>query len=99
VAADNRDVARYRVADEAFHEAVAAATGNRRLARLIDDTNAGALRQREMPGVDASPICASQHVVIAKALQDGDPENSARLMSEHVLPVADEVVASFNDAT
>lgn len=97
VAAEDRDVARYRAADDAFHATVAAATGNPRLARLIDDTNAliGALRQREMPGVDASPVCASQHMKIAKALLEGDADAASRLMSEHVLHVADEVLSYF----
>lgn len=101
VAAEDRDVERYRAADDAFHATVAAATGNPRLARLIDDTNAliGALRQREMPGVDASPVCASQHMKISKALLQGDADLAGRLMSEHVMHVADEVLAYFKDET
>jgi GntR family transcriptional regulator, rspAB operon transcriptional repressor len=99
VAAEDRDVARYRAADDAFHATVAAATGNPRLARLIDDTNAliGALRQREMPGVDASPACASQHMKIAKVLLDGDADAASRLMSQHVQHVAEEVLSYFKD--
>jgi DNA-binding GntR family transcriptional regulator len=101
VAADQRDVPRYRVADDAFHTTVAAATGNSRLSRLIDDTNAliSALRQRQLPGVDASPICASQHMAISDALLSGDSDQAVARMSEHVRHVAGEVLAHFVDGT
>ncbi|MGW4489829.1 GntR family transcriptional regulator [Amycolatopsis sp. NPDC004368] len=99
VAADQRDFAAYRAADEAFHATIARATGNARLARLIDDANAmiTALRQRDLPGIDASPVCASQHMAISKALLDGDIELSSRLMEEHVRSVGDNVVAYLTD--
>ncbi|MEV6904586.1 GntR family transcriptional regulator [Amycolatopsis sp. NPDC051372] len=99
VAADQRDFAAYRAADEAFHTTIARATGNARLARLIDDANAMiiALRQRDLPGIDASPVCASQHMAISKALLDGDVELSSKLMEEHVRSVGDNVVAYLTD--
>jgi GntR family transcriptional regulator, rspAB operon transcriptional repressor len=97
VAADRRDNAAYRAADEAFHATIAEAGGNRRLARLIDDTNAlvTALRQRDLPGVDASPLCASQHMQIAAALLARDADGAVRLMSEHVRHVASEILTHF----
>jgi DNA-binding GntR family transcriptional regulator len=99
VAADQRDFAAYCAADEAFHATIARATGNVRLARLIDDANAMivALRQRDLPGVDASPLCASQHMAISKALLDGDAELSGRLMEEHVRSVGEKVAAYLTD--
>lgn len=96
VAADKGDDASYRAADEAFHASIAAAGGNERLARLIADTNAliTTLRQRDLPGIDASPLCASQHMMIAKALLSGDADAAGRLMEEHVRSVGTEIIAA-----
>jgi len=100
VAADQRDDVAYRAADEAFHATIAAASGNRRLARLIDDTNAliTTLRQRDLPGVDASPLCASQHMQISEALLARNADEAVRLMREHVRHVSSEILAHFVDS-
>jgi DNA-binding GntR family transcriptional regulator len=100
VAADRRDNAAYREADEAFHRTIAIASGNMRLASLLDDTNAlvTALRQRDIPGMDASPLCAEQHMQISAALLARNAAEAHRLMSEHVRHVAAEVLALFADA-
>lgn len=97
VAADRRDHGAYREADEAFHAMIARAGGNRRLARLIDDTNAliSVLRQRAVPGVDASPLCASHHMRISEALIARDGDQAVELMREHVRYVATEILAHF----
>jgi DNA-binding GntR family transcriptional regulator len=100
VAAHRRDNAGYRESDDAFHGAIALASGNHRLARLIDDTNAliSALRQRDMPGIDASPLCAEQHMQIAAALLERKATEAVRLMSEHVRHVASEIISQYADA-
>lgn len=100
VAAGNCDIAGYREADQAFHAAVAAAGGNRMLARAIDDINAliSALRQRAIPGVDASVVCASQHVGIVEAILAADVSGAERLMSEHVRHVGTQVLEAFRTA-
>lgn len=100
VAADRRDNAAYREADEAFHRTIADAGGNKHLARLLDDINAlvTALRQRDIPGMDASPLCAEQHMQIAAALLERNATEAHRLMSEHVRHVGAEVLAQFADA-
>lgn len=97
VAAEERDIAGYRRADEAFHAAVAAAGGNRLLARAIDDINAliSALRQRVIPGVDASPVCATQHVALVEALLAGDVSGAEQRMSHHVRHVGTQVLEAF----
>lgn len=97
VAADRRDHVAYRSADEAFHTTIARSGGNRRLARLIDDTNAliSVLRQRAVPGVDASPLCASQHMRISEALLARDGDKAVELMREHVRYVGSEILAHF----
>jgi GntR family transcriptional regulator, rspAB operon transcriptional repressor len=100
VAAGRRDDVAYREADEAFHRTIATASGNSQLARLIDDTNAlvSALRQRDIPGMDASSLCAEQHMQIAAALLERNAEDAGRLMSEHVRHVGAEVLAEFADS-
>jgi DNA-binding GntR family transcriptional regulator len=100
VAAEQRDDITYRAADEAFHATIARAGGNARLARLIDDTNAMiiVLRQRDLPGVEASPLCASQHMQISDALLAGNADEAVRLMQEHVRHVAAEVLAYYAEA-
>ncbi len=100
VAADRRDNTAYREADNAFHGTIAQAGGNHQLARMIDDTNAliTALRQRDLPGLDASPLCAAQHMQIAGALLDGQTDQAVAFMSEHVRHVSAEIRAHFSDA-
>lgn len=100
-AANRHDVAAYREADEAFHSLVGQASGNQKLARMIDDVNAliSALRMRALPGIDASPLCASQHVAIVAALVKGDSVQAEKLMSEHVNHVASEVLRAVADRT
>jgi len=99
-AARGHDIRAYRIADEAFHGAVAEAGGNRRLVRLIEDVNAlvSALRQRDIPGVDASVVCGEQHLAVIDAIKSGDPAKAAALMLEHVRHVAHEVLAHFDGA-
>jgi len=98
-AAQRSDVAAYRISDEAFHGGLAAAGGNAKLCRLLDDVNAlvSALRQRDLPGVDASVVCAQQHLAIADALLSRDADKAVALMVEHVRHVATEVLAHFDD--
>ena len=100
VAAEQRDDVTYRAADEAFHGLIARASGNARLARLIDDTNAmvSTLRQRDLPGVEASPLCAHQHMRISDALLAGNADEAVQLMREHVRHVATEVLAGYAEA-
>jgi GntR family transcriptional regulator, rspAB operon transcriptional repressor len=100
VAAEQRDDITYRAADEAFHATIARAGGNARLARLINDINAMiiVLRQRDMPGVEASPLCASQHMQISDALLARNADEAVRLMQEHVRHIATEVLAYYAEA-
>lgn len=97
VAADRRDNAAYREADGAFHRLLAEAGGNVQLARLIDDTNAliSALRQRDLPGLDASPLCAAQHMKIMAAVMGGQPDEAVAMMREHVRHVSTEILTHF----
>jgi DNA-binding GntR family transcriptional regulator len=100
VAADQRDIAAYREADEAFHLLLAEASGNPQLARMVDDTNAlvTTLRQRDLPGLDASPLCAAQHMKIMAAVLGGRPEEAVDMMREHVRHVSAEILTHFGDS-
>jgi GntR family transcriptional regulator, rspAB operon transcriptional repressor len=97
VAANSGDIVTYRAADEAFHGLIAQSGGNLRLARLIADANAlvTTLRQRDLPGVDASPLCASQHMQISEAVLAGRADDAVTLMREHVQHVAAEILKHF----
>jgi len=84
--------------DMKFHQAVAAASGNKLLAKAINDSVvlAFALRSRDVPTVDDSVVCGAQHVEIAMAIKDGRAEDAAQLMSTHISKVM-QFVLSFAD--
>lgn len=65
----------------------------------LDDVNAlvSALRQRDLPGVDASVVCTRQHLAIADALLSRDADKAVALVVEHVRHVAIKVLAHFDD--
>lgn len=98
-AAEADDVARYRRADEAFHTTLAKASGNERLARLLDDTNVlvGVLRLRDTPDLGVLVLCAKHHLSIADAVLAGRADDASRLMAEHVREVRDAVLAPLAD--
>jgi len=56
------------------------------------------LRQRDLPGVDASPLCASQHMQISQALLVRNADEAVRLMRDHVRHVSSEILAHFVDS-
>ena len=72
----------------AFHFAIAAATGNGAFAKLLDglwiaDVGRRLLAQRRR-SQDWQDHDVAEHRVIIEALEAGDGERAARLMSEHV---------------
>jgi DNA-binding GntR family transcriptional regulator len=79
------DVARASDVDRRFHYNIAAATGNRYLAELVD--RIGRMRAR-MPFLffrhgTYQPV-TDQHVAILARLRTGDAEGAARLVEEHI---------------
>jgi DNA-binding GntR family transcriptional regulator len=87
--ARSRDAAGFHQWDTGFHREVARATGNRLLAKAVDDSLmlAFTLRSRDVPTPDGSVHCGQQHVDIAKAITSGDAEAAARGMQDHITRV------------
>jgi GntR family transcriptional regulator, rspAB operon transcriptional repressor len=76
----------FRVLDERFHLAVAVASKNDLLPRLIENayTLAWALRQRDVPSIDHQVNCGLEHLVIADAIADHDAAAAAEHMARHI---------------
>jgi DNA-binding GntR family transcriptional regulator len=77
------------LADQAFHESIAAACENRRIAKAIGD--ASALVRVVAPGVpdrrffyDRLRVAGDEHVQIAKAIVRGDGDAAAAQMERHL---------------
>lgn len=96
-AAEADDLEGFRTWDEAFHQAVADATGNPRLVALIDDVLAVilTLRGRDVPPTDFTTECARAHVRIAQEIAKGDAAAAGSAMERHVVQVRDTVLAAF----
>jgi DNA-binding GntR family transcriptional regulator len=84
--------------DLKFHLAVADASRNQLLAKAVKDSVmlAFTLRSRDVPTVDDSIRYGSQHVDIARAINDGDAEQASELMCRHITEVMEHVL-SFAD--
>jgi GntR family transcriptional regulator, rspAB operon transcriptional repressor len=72
--------------DVAFHRAVADATGNRLLAKAIEDSVSLAftLRSRDVPDMHDSVECGAQHVDIAEKIAAGQADKAGRAMLTHI---------------
>jgi DNA-binding GntR family transcriptional regulator len=91
------DVAAFRRADRAFHQHIAAASGNGKLASFIDNALVltWTLRLRDVPMADDSLECASQHQAVARAIRDGAAEAAAQAMGNHLRTVSAIVTGAF----
>lgn len=89
----------FRSWDRAFHRAVNTAADNPRLARLSEDALALAsvLRERDVPEVQDAIRCAHQHMQMATAIADGDPDGAAKASSVHVNDVKAMVLSAFRE--
>jgi DNA-binding GntR family transcriptional regulator len=76
----------FRVLDERFHLAVALASTNELLPRLIENayTLAWALRQRDVPSIDHQVSCGLEHLAIADAIADHNAAVAAEHMTRHI---------------
>lgn len=76
----------FRSCDRELHEAIAAAAGNPRIAKAIDDAVAliGALRARDLPHAEAAATCAESHVAIAEAIRAHDADSAEERMRAHL---------------
>jgi GntR family transcriptional regulator, rspAB operon transcriptional repressor len=93
------DLAAFEAADDDFHRALAAGSGNGRLEAQIEQslTLVSALRQRDVPGAAASLECAQSHLRVAAALRRRDADGAASAMTEHVRHVAQLVLTAYDE--
>jgi DNA-binding GntR family transcriptional regulator len=87
--ARSSDAAGFSQWDTSFHSVVAQATGNRLLAKAVDESLvlAFTLRSRDVLTLDDSVHCGQQHVDIANAIRAGDAEVAAQGMHDHITQV------------
>lgn len=76
----------FRQFDRELHAAIAAASRNEFLRRLVGNayTLAWALRRRDAPSIDFQVGCAHEHVRMAAAIQDHDSNRAEAEMVGHI---------------
>jgi DNA-binding GntR family transcriptional regulator len=94
--AKSGDAAGFSEWDTSFHTVVAESTGNKLLAKAINDSLvlAFTLRSRDVPTPDDSVRCGRHHVSIGKAIKAGDGETAAKQMFDHITEVMSYVLAA-----
>jgi DNA-binding GntR family transcriptional regulator len=92
----SRDSAGFSQWDTSFHSVVAQSTGNRLLSKAVDESLvlAFTLRTRDVLTPDDSVHCGQQHVDIANAIRDGQAEEAAVQMHDHITQVMASVLAA-----
>jgi DNA-binding GntR family transcriptional regulator len=82
--------------DMTFHTSVAAAAGNKLLAKAVGDSVvlAFTLRSRDVLTPDDSIHCGRQHVQLAKTIKAGNQELAAQQMLDHIAEVTKFVLAA-----
>jgi DNA-binding GntR family transcriptional regulator len=96
-AAQEHDRVAYRAHERSFHSALAVATRNRLLTKLVDDTYdlTSALRHRDTATTQDTLDLAEQHLVIVQAAMAGDEAKAADQMRDHLLRTQRMVVEAF----
>jgi DNA-binding GntR family transcriptional regulator len=86
----------FRTWDAEFHQAIARAAANERVARMIGDVSTLilTLRERDVPRDGASVECGHAHVRIAEAIERGDMAAAEAEMRAHLRAVAGAVLAA-----
>ena len=97
-AARSRDLEGFRAGDRAFHLALAQASGNGYLNRLVHDVYdlVSALRRRDVPDVGDSQKCARQHLGVLAAIGQGSADVAAERMRQHINDVRDMVMVAWH---
>jgi len=85
--AEPRDVANYKHANEAFHEAIYAASRNSVLIKLTLNTRnrVAAYRRLQLEQPGHLKVSVDEHEGIVRAIQEGLPEEADRLLQLHIL--------------
>jgi DNA-binding GntR family transcriptional regulator len=80
----------------AFHRSVADSTGNRLLAKAVEDSLVLALtlRSRDVLTPDDSVHCGRQHVQLSKTIKARNAELAGKQMFDHIAEVTKFVLAS-----
>ncbi len=93
------DIEAFGRLNEAFHLALARATGNPRLVELIERSLVllSALRESGATGQADAVACALSHVKVAEAITRGDAEGAGAAMTGHVGLVAELVLAAYEE--
>ena len=84
---EKNDKANYIRADAAFHTTLAMASSNSRLRRMLEGMHNQMLILRRQTFELTSHISIKQHLAILGALQKGDREKAAKLMTQHIREV------------
>jgi DNA-binding GntR family transcriptional regulator len=91
----------FRTWDAEFHQAIARAAANERVAQMIGDVSTLilTLRERDVPRDGASVECGHAHVRIAEAIERGDVAAAEDEMRVHLRAVAGAVLAAVAAST
>jgi DNA-binding GntR family transcriptional regulator len=86
----SREYREYMRADVAFHETIAAASGNHFLQTALSATNTHAHRFRRFSGtVSDAPDAIHEHLDVLNAIRAHDPERASAAMRTHLEGVAE----------
>lgn len=79
--------------DHKFHQAIAAASGNRYLARALEQLFGQSQRlwYLVLPDLEFLPDAVETHLELLKAIKSGDGDEAARIMHDHVKIFYDKV--------
>lgn len=96
--AELRDVQEYQRANEAFHEAICAASRNSCLIKLTHSirSRVAAYRRLQLEHINRIKFSVSDHDRILTAIQEGLPEEADRLLQLHILNLGGELRRMFS---
>lgn len=94
------EIGGFQACDRAFHQRIALAAANPRVAKAIDDAGVlvRTLRQRDVPDMHDLVACGESHVRIAEAIERHEGERAAREMREHLQRVQGYVFKSWDQS-
>ena len=96
--AELRDVQNYQKANEAFHEAIYAASRNDCLAKLTLSirNRVAAYRRLQLEQMGRVKVSVTDHDKIVHAIQEGLPDEADRLLQLHILNLGGELRRMFS---
>ncbi len=84
-----KDSVSFRIADKEFHEKISKLAGNEMLSRLNDGLYNLGLEIRREASEDVATVKQSvkEHMLIAEAICDGDPDRARQEMTNHLVSI------------